>query len=273
MADQISKTTRGAFRELLVQGSVVGAITDAFEDEGFAPNPDSNYENSAVRRQLTQRYLESVDWSDAEHVRRFLAAVERLLAGWDPPPDLQRFYDPLRRDGFVVEETTGRIRRAGLELTPGVLRGLRDPSAIREQLDRIARAGEDDPALVINSAKELIESTAKLVLIKCDQPVDEAWDLPKLARQAQEALGLQPGAASGPDGSDGVRRTLGAVTTIANGLAELRNRGHGIGHGPATARVGVRPRHAHLAVNAATTWCQLMLETLDDPDAPWRRSR
>ena len=54
--------------------------------------------------------------------------------------------------------------------------------------------------------------------------------------------------------NDSVKRILGAVTTIANGLAELRNRGMGTGHGPATARVGLRTRHAHLAVNAALTW-------------------
>ena len=89
-------------------------------------------------------------------------------------------------------------------------------------------------------------------------------------RAAQLSLGLDPSTRSGPDSSDGVRRILGAVTTIANGLAELRNRGLGTGHGPATARVGLGSRHAHLAVNAALTWCQLMLDTLADPDAPWR---
>jgi hypothetical protein len=30
-------------------------------------------------------------------------------------------------------------------------------------------------------------------------------------------------------------------------------------------------RHAHLAVNAAFMWCQLMLDTLADPNAPWRK--
>lgn len=68
-----------------------------------------------------------------------------------------------------------------------------------------------------------------------------------------------------------MKRILGGVTTIATDLAELRNRGHGTGHGPATARVGLRPRHAHLAVYAALTWCQLMLDTLADPEAPWRQ--
>jgi hypothetical protein len=72
-------------------------------------------------------------------------------------------------------------------------------------------------------------------------------------------LRVAPSTGSGPDGSDGVRRILGAVTTIANGLAELRNRGLGTGHGPATARVGLG------------TWCQLMLDTLADREAPWRK--
>jgi len=97
-------------------------------------------------------------------------------------------------------------------------------------------------------------------------------DLPELVRQAQQALALHPSSTvTGPDGTDAVRRILGGVSTIAVGLAELRNRGYGTGHGPAGARVGLRARHAHLAVNAAFTWCQLMLDTLADPEAPWRR--
>lgn len=101
-------------------------------------------------------------------------------------------------------------------------------------------------------------------------PFDDTADLPKLARAAQVSLGLDPSTGSGPDSSDGVRCILGAVTTIANGLSELRNRGLGTGHGPATARVGLRSRHAHLAMNAALTWCQLLLDTLADPEAAWR---
>ena len=125
--------------------------------------------------------------------------------------------------------------------------------------------------LAVGSAKELIESTAKVVLSERGQLFDDKADLPKLARAAQLSLGLDPSTGSGPDGSDGVKRILGAVTTIANGFAELRNRGLGTGHGPATARVGLGTRHAHLAVNAALTWCQLMLDTLADPEAPWRK--
>jgi hypothetical protein len=70
-----------------------------------------------------------------------------------------------------------------------------------------------------------------------------------------------------------VRRILGGLTSIAAGLGELRNRGYGTGHGPKGERVGLRPRHARLAVNAAVTWCSVMLDTLADPEALWREER
>jgi len=47
-------------------------------------------------------------------------------------------------------------------------------------------------------------------------------------------------------------------------------RGYGTGHGAAGRRVGLSARQAHLAVNASVTWCQLMLDTLNDQQAPWR---
>ncbi len=123
----------------------------------------------------------------------------------------------------------------------------------------------------MGGAKELVESTAKVVLKERGLPVDERADLPELVREAQKALGLHPSSiALSPDGSDGVKKILGSVSGIAAGLGELRNRGYGTGHGPAARPAGLGARHARLAVNAATTWCQLMLDTLHDPEAPWR---
>ena len=154
----------------------------------------------------------------------------------------------------------------GPQLSIESIARLADPSAIREGFERIRRAIGDDPALAVGSAKELIEAPPRSFSPNTSKPFDT--DLPKLARAAQLSLGLDPSTGSGPDGSDGVRRILGAVTTIANGLAELRDRRLGTGHGPATARVGLGSQRC--AVNAALTWCQLMLDTLADPEAPWR---
>jgi hypothetical protein len=268
MTDLISPTTRGFFRTLMTE-STLGAIGAAFQDEGFAPNAESSYEDSSSRRQVTQEYLEAVDWADVDQIRRVLRVFERLIHGWEPN-STRGFVNSLRRDGFVVDDDSGQITPLGRQF-PG---GLSDPSAIREQLSRIQRAVIDDPALAVGSAKELIESTAKVVLIELGLPVNPKADLPSLVRDAHQALGLHPSSATtGPDASDAVKKILGSVSGIAIGVAELRNRGYGTGHGAASSRTGLRPRHAHLAVNSAFTWCQLILDTLADPDAPWRKAQ
>jgi len=252
--------------------STLGEIGAAFQDELFAPNPDSTYEDSSSRRTLTQQYLESVDWTDINHVNRALRVFERLVQGFEPQYS-SKFLNSLRRDGYAIDEETGHITPIGPRFAPKSLKNVTDASAIRQQLSRIQRAILDDPALAVGSAKELIESTAKVVLKERGLAVDEKADLPALVRDAQQALGLHPSTATpGPDGSEAVKKILGSVSGIAIGLAELRNRGYGTGHGPARAPVGLGARHAHLAVNAAFTWCQLMLDTLADPKAPWRKA-
>jgi hypothetical protein len=270
VTDLVGRSTRGLFRRLMT-GSTIGEIGQAFQDEGFAPNPDSTYDDTSSRRTLTQAYLESIDWTDLGQVKRGLRAFERLMHDFEPQ-HTRELVNALRRDGFGVDQDTGHITPLGPQFPAGTLTSLADPSAIREQLDRIQRAVVDDPALAVGSAKELIESTAKVVLTERGLPLDDRADLPALVRDAQQVLGLHPSSATaGPDGSDAVKKILGAVSGIAIGLAELRNRGYGTGHGPASSRVGLRSRHAHLAVNAAFTWCQLILDTLADPEAPWRR--
>lgn len=135
----------------------------------------------------------------------------------------------LRADGCQIDEH-GRITIAVAQLPRVPLDGLRDPAAILDNLDRIQRAIRDDPAQAVGSAKELIESTAKTVLLERDQPVDDKDSIAALVSKAQLALDLHPSAATpGPDRSDAVKKVLGSVMTVAIGVAELRNRGYGTG--------------------------------------------
>lgn len=178
--------------------------------------------------------------------------------------------DAIFGDAFVKLEDLDTHPR-GPDLPVQSLANLRDPAAILDNLARIQRAITTDPAQAVGSSKELIESTAKVVLIERGEPVDDKMDLPELVKNAQQALRLHPSQSTpGPDGTDAVKKILGGASAIAIGVAELRNRGFGTGHGAAGQRIGLRARHAHLAVNAALTWCQLMLDTLSDTAAPWR---
>ena len=274
MSDLVTRGTRGRFRTLATD-STVGAISTAFQDEGFAPNHDSTYEDSSVRRVTAQQYMESVDWTDHRQVACALRAMERVVEDYSEE-HAGKFWAALESEGYHRHFETGRLilpeqPPERVQLPEGSLAGLTDPAVIKSHLRRIHGSIETDPELAIGSAKELIESTAKLVLNAREVAFAKDDDLVQLANRAQESLKLRPNQTNtdGPDGGTGVKRILGGALSIATGVAELRNT-YGMGHGRDRMPTGLGPRHAHLAANAAYLWCQLMLDTLADPKAPWQ---
>jgi hypothetical protein len=173
---------------------------------------------------------------------------------------------------LVESEVLMRLQAAffdqGFELTvQGELRtsGPADLStggrpALDEQLARLLRA-EDDAALSLGSAKDLLEAVAKFVLSEVDWPHGEHDDFNKLWHFARERLGLLPqDAAMGPAHSE-VREILQASWTIASKVNELRN-DHGTGHGR-TLATGVTTEVAQMVVREACSVAELVLATLD----------
>jgi hypothetical protein len=177
----------------------------------------------------------------------------------------------LAHDGYRRNPETGLLNIPARTLNPVSLSNLKDATVIQTHLGRIQRSLPGDLERAIGSTKELIESTAKLVLDDRSVAYSKNDDVTVLIHRAQEALGLSPAKAPtiGPDGGASIKRILGGASSVAIGVAELRNQ-YGR-HGQGRPRTGLGQRHAHLAVNAAFMWCQLMLETLADPNAPWRK--
>ena len=259
--------------------SVAEGLLELMHDELVAYGTDGSHQLATSGSAQAIRALETVTWRlglplklpfrDFTTFRSYwIRNGASGHGGWQARRDIvAELLDPTR-------EELDQLRRGGKpQIDEDLIASLRDPVAIREHLARLQRIAESDPPLAIGTAKELIESTAKTVLQERGVDVDDRDDLPALVKQAQEALGLHPSTAQpGPDGTDAVKRILGGLSSIAVGLGELRNRGYGTGHGPRGERVGLRSRHARLAVNAAMTWCSVMLDTLADTEAPWRTS-
>lgn len=277
----LNERARCAVRDVM-SDTTLREIDRLWEDEGFAPVLEDPAPVGGQRVTHFQGYLDQVDWTDADQVRRALRVFEVAVKGMFGNGEASRITEGPRerirrlfaRDGVTVTDD-GRF--TGDLLGPVVassLDALTDSSVIEEHLDRITRAiASEDPAQVIGSAKELIESTAKLVLIQTGYQITDREELPELIRLAQDQLHIHPQQVKfGPDGTGPVKKILGASSTIATGVAELRNAGYGTGHGRAAPRSGLGPRHARLAVNAARTWCEFILDTLDDKKAPWRQA-
>jgi hypothetical protein len=283
----LSRTSRNAIRGLM-SSVYVAAIREYWENEHFAPQPDFESRDGGERKNAFDSYAASVDWTDPDHVARALRVFEQLLRRlnndsrkWNPDglseDTIAELREAFARDGIRLDDElrlhTPRIARLALHAE-----ALSEVTGIQAELDRVRRFGSAYPDDAIGAAKQLIEATAKVVLHELGLPVDDRLDIPALAKQAQQALQLHPGTlpaprdASTPDNAESIRKILGALTTAALGVAELRNR-YGTGHGRLSAPSGLGPRHARFAINTASTWCELMLDTLTDPEAPWRATR
>jgi Abortive infection C-terminus len=147
---------------------------------------------------------------------------------------------------------------------------LPDIPELRDHVDRIQRALRDeDQAQLLGSTKELLETIAKVVLAQVG--LHPPAKFPALLTAAFETLQIHPktNPAAGRSVEEPVRKILGGVLQIVMGIDELRNT-HGTGHGRADV-VRLSTRHARLAAGAGITAATLMLDTLDDPNAPWHR--
>ncbi len=144
------------------------------------------------------------------------------------------------------------------------LDGVSDPAAIREQLERLNSIRDSDPHQVISYAKSLIESTCKVVLKELNRPYDEKSTIPTLIKAAQKALKMHPDTiAPTQKGRATTIRALSNLSQVALAVAELRNE-YGTDHGRTHPSDPLRPRHARLARNMATAYCEFLLDTLSD---------
>lgn len=171
----------------------------------------------------------------------------------------------LERCGFHLT-SAGYLEPSGL--APVAFRA--DRPSIEDQLRRLRRA-QDDPGLMLGTAKEMLESTAKHVLEELRTPQPAPRDFSGLVYLARKELGVRPEdiAATSPE-TEAVKRILGAAATIADQVNQLRNR-EGTGHGR-TLPSGVSHSIARLVVRETCSVVELLFSALDERLAQ-RRSR
>lgn len=185
----------------------------------------------------------------------------------------QLYNQYLRNDGFQIVEKTRLSskpvyvgRYVGVGVTPAVSAakqtlGGTDPGYIAQQITRMEASVLNDPALAIGTAKELVETCCKTILETRNVAFSKSADLPELVKLTTKELELTPDDI--PDkakAADTVKRLLSNLATITQGIAELRNQ-YGTGHGKAAGSKGLGPRHAKLAVGAASTLAVFLAET------------
>lgn len=256
------------------------------------PSTDSRFRDAAG--DIWQHTVNNDDWApgwvfsdsrfdllngDDETFLRFLCESLHPVVRSDVVESerLRQLYNQyLRNDGYEIAEKTqisGKpvyaARYVGSAVTPGVRAarnalGGADPGYVSQQITRMEAAVNHDPELAIGTAKELVEGCCKDILHQRNAAFSNADDLPKLVRATVKQLKLTPDDI--PDqfkASETIKRLLSNLATITQGVAELRNH-YGTGHGRLSERRGLQPRHARLAVGAASTLSVFLTETHRD---------
>jgi hypothetical protein len=137
---------------------------------------------------------------------------------------------------------------------------LQDPSVLEVYLRRIQDTLSSDPATAIGASKELLESVCKVILKSCGEETSGGDKLTNLYKRTAVSLSLKAEALpDSPQGSRAAQQVLGALSSVVQGLAELRNE-VGSGHGR-EVKSPAETRHARLAFDAASTVARFLLET------------
>jgi hypothetical protein len=253
------------------------------------PSTDSRFDNA--HRDIWQHTVNNNDWEedwvfadtrfnlisgDDEVFLTFLCESIHPVVRQDVTESerLAQLYNSyLKNDGYQISEKT-RIsgkpvyigRYVGVEISPGInaikesFSGT-DASYVSQQITRMETAVNLDPELAIGTAKELVETCCKTILTETNTPYSKNDDLPKLVKLTVKQLSLTPSdIPEEATASETIKRLLSNLASITQSVAELRNH-YGTGHGKLSSNKGLQPRHAKLAVGAASTLAVFLLET------------
>lgn len=179
----------------------------------------------------------------------------------------------LKHDGFQLVERTrlsgkpvfvgryvGVIGAPGISAAKETLSGS-DVAYVAQQITRMEAAVNSDPGLAIGTSKELIETCCKTILNERNVDFSSNVDITQLVKLTSKELKLTPDdIEEQAKAADTIKRLLSNLATITQGIAELRNK-YGTGHGKTAKTKGLSPRHAKLAVGAASTLAVFLVET------------
>lgn len=167
--------------------AITRVLTEHGYSDGYAYQPDTQGPNKEAR--VLQGFAEAR--RRPVNARRFLDGVlgllrlDGLLGGSVGGEDVERLRRALGRHGWTLSDS-GELQGLGqVDLKTG------GREALDEQLARLRRA-TTDPALLIGTAKELLESVAKFVLEEHGFPVSDRMDFRALWHLARERLGVLP---------------------------------------------------------------------------------
>jgi hypothetical protein len=264
----VSKATRNEFREVLV-GFVLREIDMIFEAAGLNPKSDHDPQVNGQRRTLVEQYYVNLDFGNRADIRKLLVAYEEVIEQLQQAQD--RVINPegveatinsllrrMSRDGFRYENNRFVSESLNLAIVqaPSLVQ-LTEASIIEHVEKARYKIETGDHAGAITSAYTLVEGFLKELLRRTSTAFNEnEGDIRSLYKLVAQPLNLEP---KGDHLENYLKAILDGLQKQIGGLFEVANKAsdrHARRYSPA-------PHHAKLAVNAAFTLCEFLLESYE----------
>jgi hypothetical protein len=264
--DLITKPTRNDFREFLV-GYTLREIEMTFDAGGLKPLKGYDPRVGGQRRSLVECYYANVDFTSVADIKKLLAVYEEVIESLQqvaernpdgPNVTMSALLRRMERDGFRYENGrfVGEALNAAIVHAPTLV-NLTEES-IQEHVEKARqRVANGDPAGAIASAYTLVEGFLKQLLRKTNTTFNESeGDIRALYKAVCSPLHLDPKGESLENYLrailEGLQRQIGGLFEVANKASDRHAR-----------RYNPAPHHARLAVNAAFTLCEFLLESFE----------
>jgi hypothetical protein len=262
----ISKATRNEFREALTS-YVLREIDMFFEAGGITPRRDYDPQVGGQRRCLVECYYANLDFASAADVKKLLTVYEEVIENLqqvaEQNPESQNvtmnaLLRRMARDGFRFEN--GRFAAAGpnaaIVHAPSLVQLTEE--SIQEHVEKARqKIANGDSAGAIANTYTLVEEFMKQLLRKTGTTFNESeGDIRALYKAVCTPLHLDP---KGESLENYLKAILEGLQRQISGLFEVANKAsdrHARRYNPA-------PHHARLAVNAAFTLCEFLLESFE----------
>ena len=221
---------------------------------------DSRFRLYAIEQETLLKFvsevLNPIVRKDASEQNQLAKAFNGHLKrdGWELVEDVivdgRPTYVPERKV-HGLGNTTQRIKAVAASLDSGNL---------YEDLRRLERIGDTEPGEAIALAKEIVESCCKLILDDRGILYREKAHIPELLKLLRTEIRIMPeGIDQNAKASTEIREVLSSLGKIAHSLGPIRN-AYGKGHGRGRDFKGLEPRHARLAIGAASTFVDFVLD-------------
>lgn len=123
---------------------------------------------------------------------------------------------------------------------------------LERQIQTLEVAVLQSPDLALDLSRTLVESICKTILNDRGQQIDDAAEGPQLLRETLRCLRLTPDAHPNPgDLTDRLKKTVGGLNTVIQGICELRNKYGFASHGKTADFPSLEPVQAQLVARSA----------------------